>query len=151
MQLTHVEISLPTGTLTDGFADDLDRLLTGVFGWSARTRTVTHPTLGRSSERTYAVAGGLGLVLRERDEALGPGTEDHLGFAVDPDELDRILDGCQQLSAQDGRVALDYVVDGRASSIDLPDSVLRTFFVRYLLPISFQFEARQPKEPPRHD
>ena len=37
---------------------------------------------------------------------------------------------------------LDYVVDGGASSVDLGESVFRTFFVRYLLPVWFQFESR---------
>jgi hypothetical protein len=71
--------------------------------------------------------------------------EDHLGFVVTGDELDRLLDGCNQLRRDEPRLELAHVTNGVASSVDLGDRVLRTFFVRLLLPIWFQFEAREPE------
>ena len=87
----YVEISVPDGTLTDPFARRLDRLLVDVFGWVGTTATVQHPTLGPTVQsRTYTTSGPA-VVLRQATVALQPGIEDHIGFAVDPDELERLL------------------------------------------------------------
>jgi hypothetical protein len=142
VRLTHLEISVAPGSLTQAFVDDLDRLLDVVFGWQGTTRTSQHPTQGPSSDRTYAIPNGPNLVLREGPQALMIGGQDHLGFAVDSDDLDRLVNDCLALASKDNRVSLDYVEDGKASSIDLGSSVFRTFFVRYLLPVWFQFESR---------
>jgi hypothetical protein len=142
VRLTHLEISVAPGSLTQAFADDLDQLLENVFGWSGTTRTSEHPAGGPSTDRTYAIPDGPNLVLREGPQALKVGGQDHLGFVVEGTELDRLVAECVALAAKDERVELDYVEDGKASSVDLGSSVFRTFFVRYLLPVWFQFESR---------
>jgi hypothetical protein len=145
MHLSHVEISLASGTMSEQWVSDLDRLLTGVFGWTGVTRTVDIPERGPTFERGYRMTGDVALVLREHEHALVAGMEDHLGFVVTGDELDRLLDGCNQLRGDEPRLELAHVTNGVASSVDLGDRVLRTFFVRLLLPIWFQFEAREPE------
>jgi hypothetical protein len=145
MRLSHVEVSVGRGTLTDEFAADLDRLI-GIFGWHGTTRTVQHPVSGPSIERSYVISDGVSLVLREHDDALQPGTEDHLGFVVGPDEIQRLAAACVQLAHEDDRVELAHVVDGKPWSAEVGDRVLHTFFVRLLLPVWFQFGATEPVE-----
>ena len=39
------------------------------------------------------------------------------------------------------------MTDGQAGGYDVGGMVYRTFFVRYLLPLWFQFESREPVSP----
>jgi len=146
LTLTHVEVSIPRSTLTAAFESDLDRLLHDGFGWTGRTTVAEHPALGPTTERTYAMTNHVRLVLREAPTALQPGTEDHFGFQLEPGQIDDLAAKCIALANDDDRVELRYVDDGRASAIDLGDAVFRTFFVRYLIPLWFQFEALEPKQ-----
>ena len=144
MRLNHIEISVPATTLIEGFAEDLDRLLKEGFGWSRALRTVGHPTLGPSVELSYDLGGPVRLVLREARAALQPGVEDHLGFGVDSEELDRLYEHCISLSRRNRRVELAYVEDGRPFQVNLGEATYRTFLVQFLLPVWFQFETYQP-------
>ena len=45
LTLTHVEVSIPRGTLTAAFESELDRLLHDGFGWTGRT-TVAQRAFG---------------------------------------------------------------------------------------------------------
>ncbi|MFL6110113.1 MAG: hypothetical protein ACJ786_01985 [Catenulispora sp.] len=141
MRLTHVELSVPAGTLTPDFEADVDRLLHDVFGWTGRTAVGHHPTLGPTTERTYAMTEHVRLVLREAAAPLAPGTEDHFGFQVEPGRIDDLAARCAALASVDDRIELRYIEDGRASAIEMGDTVFRTFFVRHLIPLWFQFEA----------
>src|SRR5204862_5272982 len=119
-------------------------LFTGVFGWTGQTRTVNHPTLGPSLERVYDMPGVGRLLLREGSEPVtggGESCEDHLGFSVDGAELDRLLAGTLAVAARESRVELRHVVNGHPSEVDLGGTVFRTFFVRFLVPLWFQFES----------
>src|SRR5262245_33355770 len=49
MELTHVEVSVATGTLDPAFEGDLDRLLHRVFGWTGATTVDVVPDLGPSN------------------------------------------------------------------------------------------------------
>jgi hypothetical protein len=145
IRISHVEVSVPRGTLTDGFVADLDRL-TEIFEWPGTTRIVRHPELGPSNERAYRISPDLALVVREQDRGLDPGVEDHVGFTVDDVTLDRFAGACSRLAAADPRLELKYLVDGKPLAFDARDQAHRTFFVRYLLPIWFQFESIKPKQ-----
>src|SRR4051794_30511398 len=141
MRLTHIEVSVAQGTLTAEFSADLDRLLHDVFGWDGTTSVAPHPSYGPTTERSYVMAGGSRLILRELPDELRPGAEDHLGFAVEGHELDRLAILCSQLSGSDRRVEVRYLEDGKPSSASMGTSEFRTFFVRFLIPLWFQFEC----------
>ena len=140
MELTHIELSVPTGTFTDRSADP-GRLFTDCFGWPGTTRVVAHPKLGKSTEISYEITGKVKLVVREGPNTLEALSDDHLGFSVEPAELDQLLSRCLDLARRDPRVEFQFVEANRASEVDLGEVVFRTFFVRFLLPIWIQFEC----------
>jgi hypothetical protein len=67
---------------------------------------------------------------------------DHLGFGVEPDELERLAVGCRQLADRDQRVELRYLEVGGPMTETVDGVVVRTLFVRYLAPVWFQFHWR---------
>ena len=143
--LSHVELTVPAELLSDDGRAGLDRLLCGAFGWSVRVDTSTNPVDGSTHHAaTYRLSSGQALVLRAGTEGdvVRAGAEDHIGVAVDSDELDRIFGACAALANEDDRVEFKYVVDGRPSAVETPELIFRTFFVRYLLPLWIQVEAR---------
>jgi hypothetical protein len=141
VELTHVELSVAAGTLQPVFEADLDRLLHGVFGWTGETAVEDVPSDGPSTARTYLVTAHVKLVLREQAIGLSPGTQDHLGFRVSNGELDRLVDATIALAAEDARVELRHVERGRALTVEVGSLVFKTFFVRFLVPVWFQFES----------
>jgi hypothetical protein len=147
MVLDHLEISVATGTITQTFAADLNGLLEDVFGWTATLRTVAHPKFGDTAELSYAIGSGFRLIVRETSRALQPGLEDHLGFTVDPDEFGRLTEACLRFASQRPRVELSYLASGLPMQVDLGDAAYKTFFVRFLLPVWFQFETTEKKRP----
>jgi hypothetical protein len=141
MELTHVEISVEAGTV-----EGLECLLVDVLGWSALTQLVDHPVLGPSTEHVFTMTGGERFVVREvTGSALRAGTEDHLGFRMDSAELDRLFEACRRLRDRHPDLELSYVVDDKPFEADLGAVIFRTFFVRFRLPVWFQFEAWDPK------
>jgi hypothetical protein len=141
MELTHVEVSVATGTLDPAFEADLDRLLHGVFGWTGATSVDRFPGAGWSRSRTYVVSSHVNFVLREQPTAMTAGTEDHLGFRLGPAELDELVERTVALASSDDRLELRHIEAGRATAVDLGSFVFKTFFVRYVLPVWFQFES----------
>src|SRR5436309_13246325 len=99
MQLTHVDISVPVGMLDDDFIKGLEQLVCGVFGWTGGARGVRQPGSGATLSASYQT-GTVTLTVREADNALRPGSEDHLGFVVDADELSRLAMACSELAAR---------------------------------------------------
>ena len=143
--LSHVELTVPATMLRDDHRAGLDRLLCGAFGWSLAAEDAVNPADGVARHTcTYRLGNGQSLVLREGDEAFRSGPDDHLGVAVESEELDRIFAACVELSLADDRVAFKYVVDGQPSAVKLPQFTFRTFFVRHTLPLWIQVEARAP-------
>src|SRR5688572_24704931 len=76
---------------------------------------------------------------------LEPGDEDHLGFVVELDELERLAVACDRLAAEDARFETRYLTGGVADAVDIGPMVFHTFFVRFELPLWFQFEHYAPK------
>lgn len=146
MELTHVELSVASGALDPEFEADLDRLLHDVFGWVGATAVDEVPDAGSSKSRTYVVSPHVKLVLREQPMALTAGADDHLGFLVGSAELDDLLERTLALASHDDRLELRHVRHGRPSSVAGGSFVFRTFFVRFLLPVWFQFESYELAE-----
>lgn len=89
----------------------------------------------------YIVSSRVKLVLREQPIAMTAGTDDHLGFLVGPAELDDLVERTLALASTDDRLELRHVRDGRARAVSGGSFVFKTFFVRFLLPVWFQFES----------
>lgn len=144
MRIDHIDITVPTGTFNESFFGDLDKLLTHILGRPGETRRLNSPLDGSfRQERVYWLPNGDPfLVLREAHEALQPGFEDHIGVMVEPSELDRVFDQCQQLAAIDDRVEVGWTVDDLPLAVDVGTVVLRGFFVRYLLPLWLDIQTR---------
>jgi hypothetical protein len=148
VQLSHVEVSVPVGTLTQQCCDDLDRLFSAVFGWTGSTTVATNPFSASAGKRhTYRLHNGQSLVVFEDAEFLRAGAEDHIGVALDRAEFDRVFAGCTDLARRDDRVELRYVHNGAPSVVEMPGRVLRTFFVRLLVPLWIQFECWETVAP----
>jgi len=145
VELTHVELSVATGTLHPRFEADLDRLLHDVFEWVGATSVDDVPDAGPSKSRTYVVSSHVKLVLREQPIAMTAGADDHLGFLVGPAELDELVERTVALARADDRLELRHVSDGRASAVAGGAFVFKTFFVRFLLPVWFQFESYESR------
>lgn len=147
MRIDHIDISLPRGTFNESFCDDLDKLLTDILGWPGETRRLTSPLDGTLRvERVYWLPNGNQfLVLREAEEALQPGFEDHIGVMVAPPELDRVFNQCQDLAAIDNRVQLGWTVKDLPLAVEAGAVVLRGFFVRYLLPLWLDIQTRDTR------
>ena len=138
MQFSHVDISLARGTLTDDFVNGLEQLVCGVFGWSGGATMIERPGFKPARSASYRTAT-IALTLHEADEALRPGVEDHLGFRVELDELQRLAAACAELAARDSRFETLYLTDAVADSVDIGPTVFHTFFVRFGLPFWFHF------------
>lgn len=145
MQLTHIDISVPRGTLSDDFVSGLEQLLCGVLGWRGGVSTTSRPGSEPSPSANYR-GESMALTLHEADEGLRPGVEDHLGFMVDLGELDRLAAACAELAARDARFETLYLTDGVADSVDTGAGEFHTFFVRFGLPVWFQFEHYAAKK-----
>jgi hypothetical protein len=145
VELTHVELSVATGTLAPRFEADLDRMLHDVFGWVGATTVEDVPDAGPSTSRTYTVSSHVKLVLREQPIAPTAGTDDHLAFLVEPAELDQLVERTLALANTDDRLELRHVRDGRPSAVAGGPFVFKTFFVRFLLPVWFQFESYESR------
>lgn len=139
MQLSHVDISVRRGVLTDDFVTGLERLVCGVFGWQGGARMLERPGFDPVRSASYRTPTAV-LTLHEADAALEPGDEDHLGFLVELDEMERLASACGRLAAEDARVETRYLTEGVADAVDIGSTVFHTFFVRFELPLWFQFE-----------
>jgi hypothetical protein len=146
MRFDHLEISVATGTLTRAFATDLNGLLEDVFGWTGSLRTTAHPKFGDTAELTYAIDRSFRLIAREASQPLQPGQEDHLGFTLDPGEFERLAEACLRFASQHPHVQLSYFDEGHPFRVDLGEIAYRTFFIRFLLPVWFQFETTEKKQ-----
>lgn len=144
MELSHVDISVPQGALTEDFVGGLERLVCGIFGWTGGARVVERPGFEPVRSASYRAESTV-LTLHEADSALQPGDEDHLGFLVDLAELERLAAACGELAAGDPRFETRYLTDGVADAVDIGSRVFHTFFVRFRLPLWFQFEHYAPK------
>ena len=133
MRLSHVELTVPSGTLTDEFCADLEQLMVGVLGLRVERA---------GSTRRYRLPTGQAITLNEGESPLQAGGDDHVGIEVEASELDRLLEGCLDLAGRDDRVAFLHVEDGQPTSIGAGEGRFRTFFVHYLLPVWLQIESR---------
>jgi hypothetical protein len=143
-RFNHMELTLPEG----GLERDREAIRTfygEVFDFDA----LDVPILGQTGLllRTDEETSQFLLVTEQKQHGQSPGY-DHLGFLYETRaEVDELLETCRKWQARDERIRLKEYDD-----LEVGDTVVRAFYVRYLLPIWFDvqvIESRAGARPPR--
>ena len=133
MRFNHMELTLPVGALTRD-REDIQRFYGEVFGFEA----LDVPILGQTGLllRTDPETSQFLLVTEQRAHIESPGY-DHLGFLYDARaEVDALLEQCRKWQARDARVQIKEYED-----LEVGETTVRAFYVRYLLPIWFDVQV----------
>ncbi len=133
MRFNHMELTLPVGALTRD-REDIQRFYGEVFGFEA----LDVPILGQTGLllRTDPETSQFLLVTEQRVHLESPGY-DHLGFLYDSRaEVDALLEQCRKWQARDARVEIKEYED-----LEVAETTVRAFYVRYLLPIWFDVQV----------
>ncbi len=133
MRFNHMELTLPPGALSRD-REDIRRFYGEVFGFEA----LDVPILGQNGLllRTDPETSQFLLITEQRVHIRSPGY-DHLGFLFDSRaEVDALLEQCRKWQARDGRVEIKEYDD-----LEVGDTTVRAFYVRYLLPIWFDVQV----------
>jgi hypothetical protein len=134
MRFNHMELSFPSGTLTQTFRDDVDAFYCGVLGWESLDPEV----VGQSCHLLRPDDGQFILLAEGKEPMSSPGY-DHLGLLVDTrDDVDFILRECQTFKVKDQRLRLKEYDD-----LVGPTLTVHAFYVKYLLPIWFDIQCME--------
>ena len=134
MRFNHMELSFPSGTLTQGFRDDVDAFYCGVLGWESLDTEV----VGQSCHLLRPDDGQF-ILLAEGAEPISSPGYDHLGLLLDTRaEVDSVLAECQAFRAKDQRLRIKEYDD-----LVGPTVTVHAFYVKYLLPIYFDVQSME--------
>jgi hypothetical protein len=135
IRFNHMEITLPLGTLNEGFRASLDAFYGDVFGF-----TCTSGEMFGQRCHTMKLDNGSFILLMESDEPMSvPGFE-HLGFEhKSRSEVDQTLAKVRQWQEKDERVQLRADLDG-----ELDGRLYHAYYVKHLLPIWFDVQYSEP-------
>jgi len=134
MRFNHMELSLPKGTLTQEFRDDVDAFYCDVLGWEALDTEV----VGQSCHLLRPDDGQFILLAEGGDPMSSPGY-DHLGLLLDTrDEVDSVLEQCRRFQAKDQRLRIKEYED-----LVGPTVTVHAFYVKHLLPIWFDIQCME--------
>jgi len=132
-RFNHMELTLPKGALArDG--DDIRAFYTDIFAMDTLDVPLFEQTglLLRTDPETSQF-----ILLMEADAPLRAPGYDHLGFLYETRaEVDERLEQCRKWQARDDRVQIKEYDD-----LTVGDTVVRAFYVRYLLPIWFDVQV----------
>ena len=80
------------------------------------------------------------IQLLESEEPVQSPGSDHLGLLLESrQEVDNALAACERFAETDDRVSIE-----RRQDLAYPGLTVHTFYVRYLLPISFDVHSQEP-------
>ncbi|MDJ0847434.1 MAG: VOC family protein [Myxococcota bacterium] len=133
MRFNHMELTLPVGVLARD-REDIRRFYGEVFGFESLDVPILNQTglLLRTDPETSQFL----LVTEQRVHMTSPGY-DHLGFLYESRaEVDALLEQCRKWQARDARVEIKEYDD-----LEVADTTVRAFYVRYLLPIWFDVQV----------
>jgi hypothetical protein len=135
IRFNHMELTFPTGALTDGFCEEVTAFYGDVFGFTT--------TPGRMFDQrclTLRTPDGDFLLLIEGPEPMRAPGFDHLGFRMSTrGEVDESLAKVKAWAAKDDRVRIQEYPDGV-----LDGELYHAFYVRHLLPIWFDVQHVVP-------
>ena len=122
--LSHVAMSVPSGTLADGFRTELLQFYGDLFGWSEME------SLRLPDRLTVSIGRHCYLNIRERSDPMVCSGYEHIGIVVaSTEEAERLWN---QLDADSRDVNLEPLAAGTDGS--------RSFRFRYLLPLTVEVQ-----------
>jgi hypothetical protein len=134
MRFDHMELTLPVGSLTTTLREEIDAFYGDIFGWSGFDIDVA----GRPC-RLLQCGPDQFIQLLESDQPIHSPGSDHLGLLLDSrQEVDDALGACERYAEKDARVSVE-----RRADLSYPGLTVHTFYVNYLLPISFDVHSQE--------
>ena len=135
MRFDHMELTIPVGSLTAMLRQEIDDFYGSIFGWSGFDIDVA----GRPC-RLLTCGSDQFIQVLESDQPLCSPGSDHLGLLLDSrQDVDDALRACEQYAEKDERVSIE-----RRQDLAYPGLTVHTFYLNYLLPISFDVHSQAP-------
>jgi hypothetical protein len=135
MRFDHMELTVPVGSLTTALCEEIDGFYGSIFGWSGFDIDVA----GRRCRLLQCGARQFIQLLESERPMQSPGS-DHLGLLLDSrQEVEDALEACERFAEKDDRVSVQ-----RREDLAYPGLTVHTFYVKYLLPISFDVHSQEP-------
>jgi hypothetical protein len=135
MRFDHMELTIPVGSLTTTLRQEIDDFYGSIFGWSGFDIDVA----GRPCRLLLCGSDQFIQVLESEQPMRAPGS-DHLGLLLESrGEVDNALKACERYAETDDRVSIE-----RRPDLAYPGLTVHTFYVNYLLPISFDVHSQEP-------
>jgi hypothetical protein len=130
-----MEITFAQGALNQEFCADVAGFYGDVFGFGSEVRTMFH-----QQAQSLTLANGDFVLLIEGDEPMSAPGFDHLGIEMSTRaDVDDVLVRVKVWKDRDDRVELKEYPDGA-----LDGMMYHAFYVRFLLPIWFDVQFREP-------
>ena len=134
MRFNHMEMTFPTGGLTEPFRDEIDAFYGSIFGWSA----VDTEVVGQSCHLLMLDPEQF-ILLAESDKPMSSPGYDHLGLLQETrQDVDDLLVACERYAEKDDRVMIK-----RYEDLVYPELIVHAFYVKYLLPIYFDVQSME--------
>jgi hypothetical protein len=132
MRFDHMELTVARGSLTSEFCQEVDAFYGAVFGWSAFDSQV-----GNRTAHLLQPDPNQFILLVESDTPMSVQGIEHLGLLLDSRaEVDQRRDECERYAEKDDRVSVL-----RQDDLVYPALTVHTFYLKYLLPISFDVHS----------
>ena len=134
MRFNHMELTVPRGTLTVEFREEVDAFYGSVFGWNGLDTEV----VGQLCHLLMPDPDQF-ILLAESDKPISSPGYDHLGLLQESrDEVDRLLEECERYADKDDRVRII-----RYEDLVYPGLTVHAFYVKYLLPVFFDVQSME--------
>jgi hypothetical protein len=134
VRFDHMELSVPVGSLTTTLREELDAFYGSVFGWSGFDIDVA----GHAC-RLLMCGSNQFIQLLESDRPIRSPGNDHVGLLFETrQEVDDLLHACERYADKDDRVSVE-----RREDLAYPGLTVHSFYVRYLLPLSFDVHSQE--------
>ena len=135
MRFDHMELTIPVGSLTTTLRKEIDDFYGSIFGWSGFDMDVA----GRPCRLLMCGSDQFIQLLESEQPMHSPGS-DHLGLLLESrQDVDDALKPASGTPSSDDRVSIE-----RRQDLAYPNLTVHTFYVNYLLPISFDVHSQEP-------
>jgi hypothetical protein len=134
MRFNHMELTFPTGSLTQEVREEIDAFYGSIFGWTSLDTEV----VGQSCHLLMPDPDQF-ILLAESNKPMSSPGYDHLGLLQDTrQEVDDLLASCERYAEKDDRVTIN-----RYEDLVYPGLTIHAFYVKYLLPIFFDVQSME--------
>jgi hypothetical protein len=134
VRFDHMEVTVPVGSLTATLREEIDGFYGSIFGWTGFDIEVA----GRPC-RLLMCGSDQFIQLLESERPLHSPGSDHLGLLLESrQQVDDALRACEGYAEKDERVSIE-----RREDLAYPGLTVHTFYVKYLLPLSFDVHSQE--------